>query len=204
MKKILLIGLLSFSFLAFAQKKELRKAAKLLDQNFYNEALDALSQIESMIDGTDQKYQAQYYYLKGWALKEDSKLNGSVVSLKKAIEIDKKIRLNKYVELSNYKIEEVEAELVNSAVADNKKDEFSSASKKLYQAYLIYPEKENNINYLYFAASSAVNGKDFKTSLEYYLALKKMNYTGIISEYFVTPVETEIEEKVTKIFERLY
>ena len=100
MKKILLIGLLSFSFLAFAQKKELRKAAKLLDQNFYNEALDALSQIESMIDGTDQKYQAQYYYLKGWALKEDSKLNGSVVSLKKAIEIDKKIRLNKYVELS--------------------------------------------------------------------------------------------------------
>jgi tetratricopeptide (TPR) repeat protein len=88
--------------------------------------------------------------------------------------------------------------LVNSAVADNKKDEFSSASKKLYQAYLIYPEKENNINYLYFAASSAVNGKDFKTSLEYYLALKKMNYTGIISEYFVTPVETEIEEKVTK------
>ena len=80
MKKILLIGLLSFSFLAFAQKKELRKAAKLLDQNFYNEALDALSQIESMIDGTDQKYQAQYSYLKGWALKEDSKLNGSVVS----------------------------------------------------------------------------------------------------------------------------
>ena len=25
-----------------------------------------------------------------------------------------------------------------------------------------------------------------------------MNYTGIISEYFVTPVETEIEEKVTE------
>ena len=62
MKKILLISLISFSFLSFAQKKELRQTAKLLDQNFYNEALDVLSQIESMIDGTDQKYQAQYYY----------------------------------------------------------------------------------------------------------------------------------------------
>ena len=198
MKKILLIGLLSFSFLSFAQKKELRKASKLLDQSFYNEALDALIQIESIIDGTDQKYQAQYYYLKGWALKEDSKLKESVVSLKKAIEIDKKIRLNKYIELSNFKIEEVETELVNSAVADNKKDKFSSASKKLYQAYLISPEKENNINYLYFAASSAVNAKDYDNSLKYYLALKKMNYTGIISEYFVTSVETEIEDKVTE------
>ena len=198
MKKILLIGLLSFSFLSFAQKKELRKAAKLLDQSFYAEALNALNQIESMIDGTDQKYQAQYYYLKGWALKEDSKLNGSVVSLKKAIEIDKKIKLNKYVELSNNKIEEVEVELVNSAVADNKNDDFKSASKKLYEAYLIYPEKEKNINYLYFAASSAVNGKDYKISLEYYLALKNMDYTGIVSEFFVTPVETGIEEKVTE------
>ena len=122
MKKILLIGLLSFSFLSFAQKKELRKAAKLLDQSFYAEALNALNQIESLIDGTDQKYQAQYYYLNGWALKEDSKPYKSIASLKKAIEIDKKISLNKYVELSNNKIEEVEVELVNSAVADNKKD----------------------------------------------------------------------------------
>ena len=45
MKKILLIALLSFSFLSFAQKKELRQTQKLLDQSFYNEALDVLSQI---------------------------------------------------------------------------------------------------------------------------------------------------------------
>ena len=81
MKKILLIGLLSFSFLSFAQKKELRKAAKLLDQSFYVEALNALSQIESLIDGTDQKYQAQYYYLNGWALKEDSKTYESRINI---------------------------------------------------------------------------------------------------------------------------
>ena len=89
MKKILVVGLLSFAFLSYGQRKELRQAEKLLDQSFYNEALNVLSQIESMIDGVDQKYQAHYYYLEGWALKGDSKFNESVASLKKAIEIDK-------------------------------------------------------------------------------------------------------------------
>jgi tetratricopeptide (TPR) repeat protein len=60
------------------------------------------------------------------------------------------------------------------------------------------PEKEDNINYLYFSASSAVNSKLYDTALEYYLKLKNMGYTGVVSEYFVTPVETNIEEKVTQ------
>jgi len=198
MKKILVVGLLSFAFLSYGQRKELRQAEKLLDQSFYNEALNVLSQIESMIDGVDQKYQAHYYYLEGWALKGDSKFNESVASLKKAIEIDNKIKLNKYAEESSFLIEQVEADLVNSAVADNKKEDYKSASKKLYDAYLINPDKENNIHYLYYAASSAVNAKEYDLSLEYYLFLKNMGYTGITSEFFVTPVESGIEEKVTE------
>ncbi|MBT6688854.1 MAG: tetratricopeptide repeat protein [Flavobacteriaceae bacterium] len=198
MKKILVVGLLSFAFLSYGQRKELRQAEKLLDQSFYNEALNVLSQIEPMIDGVDQKYQAHYYYLEGWALKGDSKFNESVASLKKAIEIDNKIKLNKYAEESSFLIEQVEADLVNSAVADNKKEDYKSASKKLYDAYLINPDKENNIHYLYYAASSAVNAKEYDISLEYYLFLKNMGYTGITSEFFVTPVESGIEEKVTE------
>lgn len=60
------------------------------------------------------------------------------------------------------------------------------------------PDKEDNINYLYFSASSAVNSKLYDTALEYYLKLKNMGYTGVVSEYFVTPVETNVEEKVTQ------
>ena len=60
------------------------------------------------------------------------------------------------------------------------------------------PNKEDNINYLYFSASSAVNSKLYDTALEYYLKLKNMGYTGVVSEYFVTPVETNVEEKVTQ------
>jgi tetratricopeptide (TPR) repeat protein len=60
------------------------------------------------------------------------------------------------------------------------------------------PNKEDNISYLYFSASSAVNSKLYDTALEYYLKLKNMGYTGVVSEYFVTPIETNVEEKVTQ------
>jgi tetratricopeptide (TPR) repeat protein len=95
-------------------------------------------------------------------------------------------------------MQQAEADLVNSAVEDNKNDNYKSASTKLYDAYLMNPKKEDNINYLYFSASSAVNSKMYDTALEYYLKLKNMGYTGVVSEYFVTPVETNIEEKVTQ------
>ena len=95
-------------------------------------------------------------------------------------------------------MQQAEADLVNSAVEDNKNGNFKSASVKLYDAYLMNPEKDDNINYLYFSASSAVNSKDYDTALEYYAKLKDMGYTGVVSEYFVTPVETNIEEKVSE------
>ncbi len=96
-------------------------------------------------------------------MKEDSKLKESVVSLKKAIEIDKKIRLNKYIELSNFKIEEVETELVNSAVADNKNDDYISASKKL---------RTNSI----FVVNIAINRANI-TKKNWIYFLKNLNHT---------------------------
>ena len=41
---------------------------------------------------------------------------------------------------------------------------------------LMNPEKEENISYLYYSASSAVNSKDYDTALEYYLKLKNITF----------------------------
>ena len=49
--------------------------------------------------------------------------------------------------------------IVNSAVTDNQNGDFLDAAKKLIMAYEM--DKEEYINYLYFAAGSAVNGKDY-------------------------------------------
>ena len=202
MKNLLTTILLFVTFLGYSQKKELRSAEKLLDQSFYNEALDLLYRIEGLIPNSDQKYQAHYYYLLGWANKGDGNYNDAVSLLRKSIKLDTS---DKYKENASILIDNVEIELINSAVEDNKVEDFKSASKKLYDAYLFNPNKIDNKNYLYFAASSAVNGGDYKLALEYYNKLKDMGYTGIVSEYFITPIKKDsdgnligVEEKVSE------
>ena len=198
MKHILYTLILISSIFSYGQKKELKQAQKLIDQEFYSEALNVLNTNKDFILSSDKKYHAQYYFLNGWALKENSSYLASVNSLKKSMEIERSLRQKKYIENANILMQQAEADLVNSAVEDNKNGNFKSASVKLYDAYLMNPEKNDNINYLYFSASSAVNSKDYDTALEYYAKLKEMDYTGVVSEYFVTPVETNIEEKVSE------
>ena len=151
MKNILYTLILTVSVLTYGQKKELKQAQKLIDQEFYNEALDVLDNNKELILSSDVKYQAHYYYLNGWALKEDSQSLKSVISLRKSIELERSIRQKKYIEDANILIQNAEAELVNSAVEDNKNDKYLEASEKLYDAYLMNPNKEDNITYLYLS-----------------------------------------------------
>ena len=147
MKNLLLTILLFTSFLSFSQKKELRNAKKLIDQSFYNEALDVLSTIDGAISSMDLKYQANYYYLLGWANKGDINYKEAIPNLKKSIDLDK---LDKYKENAEILISQIETDLVNSAVEDNKSENYLDASVKLYDAYMIYPEQSESLNYLYF------------------------------------------------------
>tara|TARA_B100000780_G_scaffold166998_1_gene116889 strand:- start:5757 stop:7025 length:1269 start_codon:yes stop_codon:yes gene_type:complete len=198
MKNILFTLIITISVFTYGQKKELKQAQKLIDQEFYSEALDVLNINKELILSSDIKYQANYYYLNGWALKEDSQSLESVVSLRKSIELERSIRQKRYIDDAKILIQNAEADLVNAAVEDNKNDKFLEASLKLYDAYLMNPENDENINYLYYSASSAVNAKEYDKALEYYLKLKNMGYTGVVSEYFVTLIETGVEETVTE------
>ena len=76
------------------------------------------------------------------------------------------------------KIDQIEIELVNLAVQDNKNEDFISASKRLYDAYLINPDKDENVNYLYFAASSSVNG----------IRIYKLVVFNLTIDYFINKV----------------
>lgn len=193
MKNIIYTIAVLTTFLSYGQKKELKQAEKLIDQEFYSEALSILNDNSDFILNSDKKFHAQFYSLKGAALKGESRFMESVSSLRKSIELDSR----KYSEKNTLMIQQIEADLVNSAVEDNKVDEFSSAALKLYNAYQINPEKEDNKNYLYFAAGSAVNGKEFDDALNYYTILKDLGYTGVSTEYYVTPVDSDVEIKVS-------
>jgi tetratricopeptide (TPR) repeat protein len=83
------------------------------------------------------------------------------------------------------------ADLVNAAVEDNKNENFTAGAQKLYKSYKLSPK---DTMYLYYAASSAVNGRDYEMALKYYNELKDLNFDGSTTEYKATNLETgEVE-----------
>jgi tetratricopeptide (TPR) repeat protein len=85
----------------------------------------------------------------------------------------------------------LKADVVNSAIKDTNEKRYLSSVEKLFLAYMI--NTDGNIEYLYYAASNAVNGNDYETALEYYLILKETKFTGIKVEFYITEIETNNE-----------
>ena len=192
---ILLLFFIVFNF-SFAQKKELRKAQKLYDNGDLSGSEKILTDFQSILENIDDKLKPNYNLLKGKIAKDNKQFNKAfdvLMPLKdvKSIEED----LERTLAL-------LAADIVNSAIEDNSKGDFKSSAEKLYLAYEV--DKEQNIDYLYFAASSAVNAEQFEKSLEYYTLLKDINYTGVVTKYFVTESDTETETEVTKSEYDLY
>ena len=62
MKKYIIKLFVFFSFFAHGQKKELRNIDKLINESFFKEAKFELEKIESIIETSDEKFKAQFYY----------------------------------------------------------------------------------------------------------------------------------------------
>lgn len=65
--------------------------------------------------------------------------------------------------------------LLNMAVALGNANKYKEASQVLYS---IYQLDKKDVENLYYAASYAVNGKDYEAALDYYNQLKTLNYSG--------------------------
>lgn len=116
--------------------------------------------------------------------------------------IEEEAKLNKYTALINSGKSQWVSDLINKAVEFNTNEEYINAASLLYMAYEVDPK--NNLDYLYYAASSAVNGGDYDTSLEYYLTLKSLNYTGISKKYYATEVSSGEESEIDDIKYKIY
>jgi tetratricopeptide (TPR) repeat protein len=197
MRNIVCIVLIALCFNVQAQKKELRKIDKLVLESFWEEAKDELETSKSLILSSEDKYKAQFYFYDAKVSNELKDFKNAINSLNNLNKLNPNSNLPTKLELeySNLGIV-ISNSVVNSAVKDNQNSNFLDAAEKLIMAYEMDIDK--NIDYLYFAAGSAVNGKDYDLSLEYYVKLKNMGYTGIVDEYFVTNNETGVEEKVSQ------
>jgi len=199
LKKMKRIALLTFIFIfnfSFSQKKELRKALKAYDNGNIEIASQILSENESVFENADQKVKLNYDFLLAKISRDNKNFQLAfdlLNSIKEATSIKEEVA-EQLTLLSN--------EIVNSAIDDNEMGDFKSSTEKLHMAYLIDPEF--NIDYLYFAASSAVNDESFDVALDYYNQLKEMDYTGVVTKYYVTEIESKVETEVTESEFKLY
>lgn len=81
--------------------------------------------------------------------------------------------------------------LLSYAIALGNEKRFADASNVLYS---IYEMDKTDSEKLYYAASYAVNGQDFKSALEYYKILKDIDYSGEKMNYIATAKLTDVDE----------
>ena len=182
--------LFCFSFL-YSQKKELKLAQKLFKQEKVSESKDALlSNSDLILNSNDSKLITQYHLLVGQIAKGEKEYSKAFDNFKLA-EGNKAIKevLKSELEFLLYEVQNYANELYNSG---NYKEAASSYN-------LAYEMSPNKTDLLYYAAVSSINGNEYKTALTYYEKLKELKYTGIMTKYYATPVETGSEKEISEV-----
>lgn len=205
--RLLILTAIGVSAMGFAQKDEMKTAEKALKDGDAAAAKAALVSAASTIDSAKEKDQAEYYALLGNANYELAK-KGDVASFQSALDAYKKVIAveeasgkEKYTSVAREKMGQMTADLVNAAVEDNNNQKFAEAAEKLYMGYKLSPR---DTVYLYYAASSAVNGQHYDEALKYYKELKDLGYNGESVTYTAVNVETGETETMDKSTRDLY
>ena len=196
MKKLAILMMLMICSNSFTQKKELRQINKLISESFFNEAESSLEAISALVEVSDDKIKAQYYFYLAKVSNELEKFNDAITAYENLKSINDSAYSTIIKTEFDFLYSQIETSIINSAVEDNRNSNYSVASDKLIMAYRMNEEK--NKDYLYYAAGSAVNSKEYDKALDYYVELKENNYTGVIDEYYITNNETGEEEKVSE------
>jgi tetratricopeptide (TPR) repeat protein len=186
-KQIVLALALLVSTLSFAQKSEIKAAEKAIKDNNFSDAKSQLKSAEPLIENADDKLKAKYYFLLGQALYA----NGAGLSseMPKALE---SFEMVKTIENGKGKysgeIDQLKTDLLNSLVAkgykSNQDKRYESSAQDYNMAYRLSPK---DTIYLYYAATSAIQGQHYDMALKYYEELKELKYDG--SETLYTAVD---------------
>jgi tetratricopeptide (TPR) repeat protein len=182
MKNLFLLFFILILTISFGQKKEIKKATKLFDAGDIQGAEDILESSSSLFNRADIKILNQKIFLEGRIAqfnKDFLMAYNKFMTFKDAVGPDEDLD-TQFLKLTS--------DIVNEAIEDNAEKRYPEASDKLYLAYQI--DIETNVDYLYYAASSAVNGSDFQRALKFYGELKEIRYEGITTKYTAKSVDS--------------
>lgn len=174
---------------AFAQKREVRNATRYVASEKYQEALNELESVESLISNEKDNLKAEFYYLKSVALFNTA--NNDVSKIEKAIQTLDQAKNFKGSTATTSGISSFTStmaeNLVTTAIEDQSAGNNLLAADKLVQAYKINPQ---DTTYLYYAASNYHGGEDYDRALKHYNELIELGYTGIATQYFAVDKAT--------------
>ncbi|WP_406683818.1 tetratricopeptide repeat protein [Seonamhaeicola sp. MEBiC1930] len=180
----LLLTAISFSF---AQKKEVKALEKAVKANNFAEAKASLTQAEALLSAMDDKTKDKFYFLKGKTLYANGA--GTMQDYDKALESFGNVKSAYATDITGLK-EEIGNSLIKKGNDFYESKDYSNASKYFERVY----EIKQDTMFLYYAAATAVNVKEYDRALVMYENLKDMGYTGITKEYFAISKETQKEE----------
>lgn len=212
-KQILIAGTLLVSVASFSQKDELKALKKIYNKEVITptEVTDYknnLTKLESVAaEETDKVYLSFYKsilpFLEVQSLGTNStpaqidrymttssipKLVSGMIEI---LDFEKKSGKKVFTDKVNQDIQKVKPILVNSAVSLGEAKKYKEASEVLYSIYTLDKTDQEK---LYYAASYAVNDKDYDKALDYYNQLKSLNYSGEKTLYYAVSKENKIED----------
>jgi tetratricopeptide (TPR) repeat protein len=192
-KQIFFPLILVLSFSVYGQKKELKEVDKLVKNQDYDTALNQLLSLESIVVDSELKFQAQYQFLAGSIYGKQQNFKAAFAAFESAKQLESDNGSSKHTADINKLMNDFSIEAINKAIDENQNENYAKAADLLILVYNV--DKDKNRDYLYYAASSAVNGGDYDRALAYYQELRDLGYTGSAEKFYATEIETgeEIE-----------
>ena len=196
MKKIILSLIIFGLFqLSYSQKKELKTIDKQIKAGEYENAINTINSIKTLIDAADDKTKAKYYYLKGMARYQNG--NGSfdnkILSIKDFNEAKKIEVLGTKIYTS--KIDNIFTNLFNSFINDSRTAlEIKNYKNSYMNLEAAYNVSNKDTLYLYNAALVATEAKDYSIALGFYEKLIDLGYSGVSMNYYAVEKESGKEQ----------
>jgi tetratricopeptide (TPR) repeat protein len=212
-KHIVLASTILVSVSTFAQKEELKVLKKIYGRETPKPAdvveyKTALAKLEGIATEEGDKISAVYYKamlpfveIMSFGPTVTPVQKAQVVTAKTVVDIEqglnatldyeKKVGKKTFTDDIQIKIGLYKNDILNLAIALGKQEKYQDAANVLNSLYLL--DKKNQDN-LFYAASYAVNAKNYNQALGYYDELKKLNYTGETTVYWAMNKTSKEEE----------
>ena len=170
------------------QLKEVEAVEQALKAKNYQGALSDLDKLKSVLDTLQeedkQKYYPMYYHYKVLALYAGGKnIKGNFTTGKAFLDLEnyeKEIGVQKYTTPTKYVLDTVIAKIFSKAVDSYNAKDFKISSRSFLEVYKLQPKDTSALEN---AALTALQAKEYDTSIDFYEKLRSMGYTGIKKQF---------------------